>query len=243
MIALAGALGAAEPVIPDFGKASKCVVDNDFFCADWFIKQWPVVFQPALLSHILITVIAVVIGFAIAFVAALIARRYGWFESTFGTVSAFLYTLPPLALFQLLVPVTGLTLFTVEIALVMFTLMIIFRAIMGGLNSVPDELKCAGRGMGLTDRQSLWKIELPMALPSIVSGLRIATVLTVSIATIAAFVIDMGLGSPILKAISSPFNTQFIGAGALAVLLAFALDGLLVLVGRLLSPWTKARVS
>ncbi|GAB3309517.1 ABC transporter permease [Epidermidibacterium keratini] len=233
---------AADPVIPDFGDASQCVQGNGFFCADWFADQWSVVFAPALLSHILMTVIAVVVGFAIAFVAALIAHRRGWFEGAFGATSAFLYTLPPLALFQLLVPITGLSLLTVEIALVAFTLMILFRSIMAGLRGVPEDLLRAGRGMGLTDRQLLWKIELPMAMPSIISGLRIATVLTVSIATIAAFVIDMGLGSPILKAISSPFNTQFVGAGALAVLLAFALDGLLAIAGKLLTPWTKARI-
>ena len=96
--------------------------------------------------------------------------------------------------------------------------------------------------MGLKESQILRKIELPLAIPSIISGLRIATVLTVSIATIAAFVVDDGLGSPILKAISSPFNTQFIGAGALAVLLAFVLDGVLAITGRLLTPWAKARV-
>lgn len=230
-----------NPVIPDYGEASQCVQDNGAFCVGWFIDQFPEIFWPALVSHIVMVLIAIVAGSVIAFVAALISHRKGWFETGFGAVSAFLYTLPPLALFQLLVPVTGLTLLTVEIALTAFTLMIIFRAIMNGLHGVSPDVIRAARGMGLTDRQILWKVELPMALPSIVSGLRIATVLTVSIATIAAFVIDMGLGSPILKAIASPFNTQFVGAGALAVLLAFALDGLLLLVGRALTPWAKAR--
>lgn len=239
---MSGFAPAGDPVIPDYGDASACVADNGVFCADWFVQQWPEVFQPALLDHILMTVLAVSIGFVISFAAAVLAYRRQWLSAPFGAVATFLYTLPPLALFQLLVPVTGLTLLTVEIALVCFTLVILFRAVLAGLLSVPADVKRAARGMGLDSGQILRKVELPLAIPSIISGLRIATVLTVSIATIAAFVVDSGLGSPILKAISSPFNTQFIGAGALAVLLAFVLDALLALLGRVLTPWTKARI-
>lgn len=229
------------PVIPDFGKVSECVQNNQAFCVDWFVAQWPDVFWPALVSHVWMTVVAIVIGFVIAFVAAVIAYKRKWLTAPFGMVATFLYTLPPLALFQLLVPFTGLSFLTVEIALVGFTLVILFRAVLTGLTSVPQDVRKAARGMGLNENQILRKIELPLALPSIISGLRIATVLTVSIATIAAFVVDDGLGSPIIKAISSPFNTQFIGAGALAVLLAFVLDGLLAISGRFLTPWTKVQ--
>lgn len=239
---MSGFAPEGDPVIPDYGVASECVVNNGFFCADWFAAQWSTVFLPPLLSHIVITLIAVVIGFAIAFTAALIAYRKKWLVKPIGVVATFLYTLPPLALFQLLVPFTGLTLLTVEIALVCFTLVIIFQAVLTGLASTPGAVKQAAVGMGLSPWQVLRRVELPTALPSIINGLRIATVLTVSIATIAAFVVDDGLGSPILKAISSPFNTQFIGAGALAVILAFVCDGLLVLLGRALTPWTRVRV-
>lgn len=232
---------AGDPVIPDYGEVSECVANNAAFCGDWFVQQWPDVFQPALIDHIVMTVLAVSIGFVISFIAALIAYRKQWLTAPFGTVATFLYTLPPLAVFQLLVPITGLTLLTVEIALVCFTLVILFRGVLAGLLSVPEDAKRAARGMGLNSGQILRKVELPLAVPSIISSLRITTVLTVSIATIAAFVVDAGLGSPILKAISSPFNTQFIGAGALAVLLAFVFDGLLALLGRVLTPWTKAR--
>ncbi len=232
---------SGDPTIPDYGKASKCVQNNEAFCVDWFVDQWPHVFWQPLVTHIWMTVIAVVIGFIIAFFAALIAYRNKWLTSPFSMVTTFLYTLPPLALFQLLVPITGLTFLTVEIALVCFTLVILFRGVLSGLASVPSDVKKAAQGMGLSSRQTLMQIELPLAIPSIISSLRIATVLTVSIATIAAFVVDDGLGSPIIKAISSPFNTQFIGAGVLAVLLAFVFDGILVLFGRILTPWTKQR--
>jgi len=237
---MSGFAPSGDPIIPDYGEVSDCVTNNDFFCTDWFVQQWPSVFWPALLDHILMTVIAIVVGFAIAFTAALVAHRRKWLTAPFSMVTTFLYTLPPLALFQLLVPITGLSLLTVEIALVAFTLVLLFRGVLSGLLAVPDDVKRAARGMGLSSQQVLWRVEMPLAMPSIISGLRIATVLTVSIATIAAFVVDAGLGAPILKAISSPFNTQFIGAGALAVLLAFLLDGILALTGRALTPWTKA---
>ncbi|MFD1718026.1 ABC transporter permease [Georgenia deserti] len=239
---MSGIATPGDPEIPDYGDASRCVIDNGVFCTDWFVQQWPEVFQPALLEHVVMTVVAVAVGFAISFIAAVLAYRRAWLSSPFGAVATFLYTLPPLALFQLLVPITGLTMVTVEIALVCFTLVILFRAVLAGLLGVPDDAKRAARGMGLDSGQILRMVELPLAIPSIISGLRVATVLTVSIATIAAFVVDAGLGSPILKAISSPFNTQFIGAGALAVLLAFVLDGLLALVGRALTTWTRAKV-
>ncbi|WP_104133897.1 ABC transporter permease [Cryobacterium sp. Y62] len=232
---------AVEPVIPDYGQASDCVVNNGAFCVDWFIQQWPTVFWPALIEHVNLTLVAIVVGFVIAFIAALVAHRFSVVAAPLNGVSAMLYTIPPLALFQLLVPATGLTVLTAEIALVAYTLLILFSNTLNGLNGVSAEVKNAAVGMGLTRSQILRRIELPMAVPSIIGGLRIASVLTVSTATIAAFVVDAGLGSPILKAVQSPFNTQFVAAGALAVLLAFTVDGLLVLLGKTLAPWASRR--
>lgn len=225
------------PVIPDYGTPSACVQDNRFFCGDWFVAHWSSTFAPALLQHIWLTLIAVAIGFVIAFAAALYAHAHNWFAKPFGAVSAFVYTIPPLALFELLVPVTGLSVLTVEIALVAYTLLVLFRNIRTGLADVDGNVRKAGRGMGLTDRQILFKLELPLALPAIIGGLRIATVSTISIVEIAAFIIDQGLGSPIVKGLVAPFSTQFVGAGVLAILLALAADGLLVLARRTLTPW------
>lgn len=234
-------VAASQPVIPDFGTADHCVRTNGTFCTSWFVEQWPHLFLPALLQHIELTVIAVAVGFVLAFAAALVAHRHSWVGPSFGGFAAFLYTIPPLALFELLVPVTGLSIVTVEIALVAYTLLVLFRNISTGLAEVPQDVRRAAVGMGLTSRQVLWRVEVPMALPTIMGGLRIVTVLTISVVTIAAFVVDEGLGSPILKALQSPFSTQFIGAGALAVLLALVADGLLVLAGRALTPWARAR--
>jgi osmoprotectant transport system permease protein len=166
-----------------------------------------------------------------------------WFEGPFTLLSGFLYTIPSLALFQLLVPITGLTTLTVEIALVSYTLLIIFRNTLLGLRNVPDEVREAARGMGLTPGQMLRKIELPLALPAIVAGVRVATVTIVSLATVAAFIVDQGLGSPIREAIQKNFNTEFIAAGVLAVALALIADGLLVLVQRFLTPWSRRQAA
>jgi osmoprotectant transport system permease protein len=229
------------PVIPDFGGGGNCVRQNRTFCWGWFHDHWGDTFQPALLQHIKLTLIAVSIGFTIALVAALIAHRRGWFEGPFTVFSGILYTIPSLALFQLLVPLTGLTVTTAEIALVSYTLLILFRNILTGLRGVPPDVLESARGMGLSSAQILWRVELPLALPAIVAGLRVAVVTVISLATVAAFVVDEGLGAPIFASISSPFNTAFIAAGALAVLLALTADALLVGLQRLLTPWAVRR--
>jgi osmoprotectant transport system permease protein len=229
------------PVIPNFGEGSTCETKNHFFCTGWVADHWSDTLQPALLQHIKLAVIAVAIGFVLAFAAALVAYRYRRADQPIGLLSDFLYTIPSLALFQLLVPLSGLTVTTVEIALVSYTLLILYRNILEGLRSVPDDVREAARGMGLTRLQSLLRVELPLAVPSIMAGLRIATVSTISIATIAAFVIPEGLGRPIFIGIGQDvFKTEIIAAGGLAILLALAADALLVLLGRALTPWRNA---
>jgi len=151
------------------------------------------------------------------------------------------YTIPSLALFQLLVPVTGLTVTTVEVALVGYTLLILFRNILEGLRSVPPDVLEAARGMGLTRRQTLWRIELPLAVPATMAGLRVAVVSTIALATIAALVIPQGLGYPIFVALHEAFKTEILVAGALAVGLALVADALLVVAERVLTPWNRAR--
>jgi osmoprotectant transport system permease protein len=231
----------SEPVIPDFGEASDCVQENRLFCPEWVRDNWSDVLQPALVQHIKLTVIAVVVGFVIAFACAMIARRLRIFERPFDLISALLYTIPSLALFQLLVPITGLSVTTVEVALVSYTLLILFRNIMVGLRAVPADVREAARGMGMSGRQILWRVELPLALPAIMAGIRIATVSTIALATVAAFVIPEGLGRPIFLALRQFFNTELIVASALAVGLALAADALLVLLQRALTPWTRVR--
>jgi osmoprotectant transport system permease protein len=232
----------AQPVIPEFGRGSDCIRENGQFCWDWFSANFDTVFAPRIVEHIQLTGIAVGIGFVIAFAAALIAYRYGWFDTPFTIISGFLYTIPSLALFQLLVPITGLTWTSAEIALVSYTLLILFRNILTGLQGVPEDVREAARGMGLTARQILLRVDIPLALPAIMAGIRIATVTTISLTTVAAFIGAGGLGQPIFNALQGGFKTQFVASGVLAVLLALVADGLLVLLQRALAPWARARV-
>jgi osmoprotectant transport system permease protein len=231
---------AAGPVIPEFGHGSSCETSNGWFCTGWVHAHWADTLQPALVQHLELTLIAVGCGFAISFVLALIGFRFRLLDAPLGALSDFLYTIPSLALFQLLVPVTGLTVTTVEIALVSYTLLILYRNMVEGLRSVPAEVLEAARGMGLTRAQTFIRVELPLAVPAIVAGLRLATVSTISIATVAALVLPKGLGHPIFVALRQDiFKTEILAAGGLAVALALCADALLALVQRALTPWSR----
>lgn len=234
------------PVIPNFGgnpSSFSCERANHLFCPGWVSRNWGSVLWPALRQHIVLTLIAVVLGFVISTALALIAYRRGWFERPVLIVTSILYTIPSLALFELLVPVPGfgLSRTTAEVALVSYTLLILFRNTLTGLREVPPEVRDAARGMGMGPMRSLLRVELPLALPAIIAGLRIATVTVISLATVAALIDNEGLGAPILTAISDEvFKTELIAAGGMAVALALAADGLLVLLQRRLTPWARA---
>jgi osmoprotectant transport system permease protein len=236
-------LAAAGPVIPNYSAhSSRCVVENHFFCGDWVTHNWGSVLWPALSQHIVLTAIAVAIGFVISLALALAAHRYRLLERPTLLVTTFLYTIPSLALFELLVAPVGANIYAAEIALVSYTLLILFRNILTGLREVPAEVLDAAEGMGMTRRQALVRVELPLALPAIVAGLRIAIVTIIALATIVYTIYDKGLGVPIHTALGEgPFKTELIAAGGLTVLLALAADGLLVLAQRALTPWARAK--
>jgi osmoprotectant transport system permease protein len=230
----------ADTVIPNFGQGSACEQNNGWWCTDWLHAHWGDTLQPALVQHVELSLIAVGIGFAIAFLLALLGFRYRLLDTPIGLFADFLYTIPSLALFQLLVPITGLTVTTVEIALVSYTLLILYRNMIEGLRAVPAEMIEAARGSGFTRTQTFLRVELPLAAPAIVAGLRIATVSTISIATVAALVIPQGLGHPIFIALNQDlFKTEILAAGALTIALALFSDALLVLAQRVLTPWSR----
>jgi osmoprotectant transport system permease protein len=234
-------LAASGPVIPHFGTGDKCVRNNGKFCVHWFLDNFTARYEPRLWEHLEMTAIAVGLGLVIAFVAALIAHRYGRFELPFANVSSLFYTFPSIAFFQIMVPITGLGLLSIEIALVSYTLLILFRNILTGLRETPDEALEAAQGMGLTRRQTLTRVELPLAMPAIFAGIRVATVTTISLATVAAFITPLGLGAPIFYAISSGFTTQFVGAALVTIAFALLADVVIVITQRLLTPWARAR--
>lgn len=237
---------ATGPVIPNFGGGASsfsCERANRLFCSSWVSQNWSSVLWPALRQHVILTLIAVSIGFVISTTLALIAYWRRWFERPVLIVTSILYTIPSLALFELLqgVPGFGLSATTAEVALVSYTLLIMFRNTLTGLREVPDEVREAADGMGLGPGQRLLRVELPLALPAVIAGVRIATVTVISLATVASLVDDQGLGVPILSAISdNVFKTELISAGALAVLLALVADGLLVGLQRRLTPWARS---
>jgi osmoprotectant transport system permease protein len=234
-------LAGGGPVIPNFGHGSDCLRSNGWFCPEWVKQHWGDILQPALVQHIELTVIAVSIGFAIAFLLALVGFRFRLFDAPLGAFTDFLYAIPSIALFQLLVPLTGLTVTTIEIALVAYTLFVFYRNIVEGLRSVPAEVLESARGMGLTRRQTFWRVELPLAVPAILAGVRVATVSTISIATVAAFLLYYGLGGPIFDALAQPdiFRTELLAAGGLAILLALTADTALAFLQRRLTPWNR----
>jgi osmoprotectant transport system permease protein len=231
------------PVIPNFGHGTACLRNNHWFCPSWVHDHWGDILQPALVQHIYLTLISVSIGFGISFALALIAFRFGFLGPPLGAISDVLYCLPSIALFLLLVPVTGLTVTTLVIPLVAYTLFVLYPNILAGLHGVPPEVLESARGMGLTRTQTFWRVELPLAVPAIMAGLRVATVATISIATIAAFVLYYGLGGPIFDAIGAPdiFRTELVAAGGLTILLALTADALLTLLQRTLTPWSRQR--
>jgi len=230
------------PVIPNFGQGSSCVTGDNLFCWDWVKEHWGDTLQPALVLHIELTVVAIVVGSTLAFGLALLAHRRRRAEQPISIVSALVYTFPSIALFQLLVPFTGLTFTTAAIPLIAYTLVILFPNFLAGLESAPPEVLEAARGMGLTPNQVLRHVELPLALPAMIGGLRIAVVSTVAIATIAASIGENDLGAPIFYAIQlpTPFKTEIYAAGFLAVALALLCDGALVLARRVATPWARS---
>lgn len=195
-------------------------------------------------EHLLVTVIAVAVGFAISFALALAVRRYPPIYGPILAISGLLYAIPSIALFVLFIPITGLSLLTAEIALVSYTLVILVRNIVTGLRAVPAEVIEAARGMGYTDGQRLWRVELPIALPIIVAGLRIATVTTIGLVTIATLIGMGGLGYLIVNiGVQRRFPTATITGVVIVVLLSAVIDIGLQLLQRRLTPWARARAA
>ena len=216
-------------------RTSTCISENGI-CPSW-IKDHIGDYVDPLVRHVELVLASVACGFAIAFCLALLAHRHRWVGPPVTGITGILYTVPSLALYALLLPITGFGFKTALIALTSYTLLIIFRNTIAGLDNVPEDAKDAARGMGLTEQQMLWRVELPLALPEIFAGLRIATTTTVGLATLAFIAGAGGLGQQILTDIN--FKSNILVAGTMCVVLAVVLDVLLLLTERLLSPWKR----
>lgn len=211
----------------------------------WFSTQYLVQGRSELLTaleqHITITLAAVTVGLVLSLPLAVLARRSPSVETLVIGAAGIIYTIPSLALFALLVPYTSYTATTAVIALALYTLIILVRNAVTGLAQVPAEVLEAANGMGLGSVRRLLRVELPIALPSIVAGVRVATVSTISLLTVAAYVGTGGFGRLVDEGFRADYRSKIVTACLACVLLALIADALLVGLQRLLTPWSRAR--
>jgi osmoprotectant transport system permease protein len=236
-------LAAAGDFVRERGQgATSCVAKNDTVCFDWIADNLDRFTSPTL-QHLLLVGVSVAAGFAVALGLALLSHRRRWLIPPFIGATGVIYTIPSLALFLLLLPITGRGTVTAVVALTLYNLQILYRNIVTGLANVPAATKDAGAGMGMSERQLLWRVELPLAVPEIIAGLRIATVSTVAIATLAVFAGAGGLGELIYNEgiQNDVFKTTIVGGSAIAVAMAIGFDGVYLSGQRLISPWRRVR--
>ena len=191
-------------------------------------------------EHVFITVAAMLLAIAVAIPLTLLVRRFPRLQVPILAGSGILYTIPSLALIAGLWPILGLTPWTVIVALAMYALLVVLRNMIVGLEAVSESVVDAARGVGYGRSQLLWRVQVPLATPTILAGVRIATVSTVGLATIGALVGHGGFGTVILGGFVNNFYHAQILAGTIAVVtLALALEGALILVERALTPWIR----
>ncbi len=215
---------------------------NEWICAEYLSSRASQLGE-AVVQHIWITVLSVLLGLLAALPLALLARRYRRLEWFVVGATTALYTIPSLALFSLLLPVTGLSASTVVVGLVLYSLTILVRNVLEGLRGVPADVRESALGMGYGSARLLFRVEIPLALPSIMAGMRVATVSTVALTTVGAIIGFGGLGNLLFEAVNTQFRPQVLTAGVLCVVLAVAFDLLLVAMQRVLTPWSKAQVT
>ncbi len=221
------------------GAAEKCPGNNGL-CPGWIAEHFDEYLTP-LWEHVLLSVVPLVIGFVIATGLALLAHRYKFLGPPFLAFASILFTVPSIAFYLILLNVTGRGFATAVVALAAYTQVLIFRNVQTGLREVPRETVEAAEGMGMSQRQILFGVEIPMALPTIFAGLRIAASSTVGIAGFAFFAGAGGLGDEIF---SDPrFRGNVVTASVLMILLAAALELAVLGVQRMLTPWTRARAT
>lgn len=211
---------------------------NEWICAD-YVRDRQSEIVDATVEHIAITVVSVALGLLLAFPLALVARRYARLESSILAITTGIYTIPSLALFPLFVPFTGLTPTTVVIGLALYALTILVRSLLEGLRAVPDDVVESATGLGYGASRLLVRVELPLALPVLMAGLRVATVSTVALTTVGSLVAYGGLGNLIRDGVSTNFRAELFTASVICVVLAVLLDVVLVVAQRVLTPWTR----
>ncbi|MFE6709181.1 ABC transporter permease [Streptomyces sp. NPDC057695] len=217
-----------------------CLARNEWICGAYLSTRGEIL-TDAVLEHLRLTAVSVALALALALPLAVAARRWRWAAGPVLGVTTLLYTIPALAMFSLLLPLYGLSASLVVAGLVLYSLTLLVRNILAGLRAVPEETRQAARGLGYGPIRLLLTVELPLAVPSAMAGLRIATVSAVSLVTIGAIVGHGGLGNLVYSGMNTYFKAQVLTASVLCVVIAVAADLLLVGVQRLLTPWTRGR--
>ncbi|GAA3895355.1 hypothetical protein GCM10022244_01530 [Streptomyces gulbargensis] len=217
-----------------------CLARNEWICGDYLSSRREIL-ADAVVQHLQLTGASLALGLAVAVPLALLARHRRRAAGPVLGVTTVLYTIPALAMFSLLLPVYGLSASLVVAGLVLYSLTLLVRNLLAGLGAVPDDIRRAARGLGYGPTRLLLAVELPLALPAAMAGLRIAAVSTVSLVTIGAIVGHGGLGNLIYSGMNTYFKAQVLTASVLCVLIALAADLLLLGAQRLLTPWTRGR--
>jgi osmoprotectant transport system permease protein len=224
--------------VPATGRSSLLASSQPWIQWSW-VRRHPGQLVHAVWEHLFLTFLAVGIGLLIALPLAVLVYRFRKTEAPILGVTGAIYTIPSLALLGFLVPITGLGTTTAEIALVGYTLLILVRNTVTGLNGVPRDVTEAARGMGFSRRRQLLKVEFPLAVPAIMAGIRVATVTTIGLVTITALIGAGGLGRLINDGLINDFRTETVLGAALSVVLAMVIDGALLGVERAITPWAR----
>ncbi|MFF9338862.1 MULTISPECIES: ABC transporter permease [unclassified Streptomyces] len=221
-------------------SSPNCLVGNDWICGE-YLRTRREELTEALVQHIGLTAASVAIALLVAVPLALLVRARPRLAAPVLGLTTLLYTVPSLAMFSLLLPVLGLSSALVVTGLVLYALTILVRNALAGLEAVPAETREAARGLGFGPWRLLWQVELPLALPVLMAGVRMATVSTIALTTVGSVVGRGGLGNLIEDALPTFFKAQVLAASVLCVLLAVVADLLLLGVQRLLTPWSRAQ--
>lgn len=208
---------------------------------EWVVDEWDQI-REAIVEHVMLTAMAMALGLVVSSILAAIALRFRWTMTPITATTSLIYTLPSVALFALLAPVFGnLSRWTAVLPLAGYTLLVLVTNIVAGFQAVPAAVRDSADGMGMSPARRIWSVDLPLAMPYIVTGIRIATVSTVGLVTVAAIIGQGGLGRLILNGLRRAFWTPMTVGASLSIVLALVLDAIILVIGLWLTPWQRRR--
>jgi osmoprotectant transport system permease protein len=213
----------------------------------WIDWSWVADHQHDILArlreHAVLTGWALLIALVIAMPLALLSVSRPRLYSSVVLTTGVLYTIPSLAAFALLLPFLGLSQWTAIIPLALYCLLILVRNTVTGLQQVPSDVQDAAIGLGYSHRRKLWRVDVPLALPTIIGGVRIALVTVIGLIPVAALIGQGGLGQLMLDGFNRDFRTPLTVGVVLVVAFAVVCDAILLALQKALTPWTRRRVA